>query len=132
MISTVHADFATGVFARLFEMGLPAHMLASAVKASMAQRLFRKLCGCKSEAGGGWVASGCGKCLGTGYRGRVAVAEWLEAGERVREAILSGRREALDEAARESGLVPLREKVRELADAGVTTEDELRRVLGEA
>jgi len=71
VLTTLHTESAPAVFARLLEMGAPAYLLADAIKLIIAQRLEKKICPyCQGR--------GCDQCLGTGYKGRSAVAEYLE------------------------------------------------------
>jgi len=122
--STVHAGTAPAVFARLLEMGVEPFVLTTAVRGVLAQRLLRRTCeACRSK--------GCDACRGTGYRGRVMVAEWVELTTALREVILAkGDGERLAAAARDAGFADLRAAAAHLVAAGETTEEEVNRVLG--
>jgi type IV pilus assembly protein PilB len=123
VLSSVHGtDAATGLY-RLIDMGIAPYLVASAVRAVIAQRLVRLNCsGCirhrppephETELllahGGGempevvWAGQGCPECLGTGYRGRVGVYELMVITPAVRDLILAGatagqvRGQAIDE-----------------------------------
>ena len=113
--STVHAGTAALVFARLLDLGVEPFILTSAVRGVLAQRLLRK-----SDGEGG-------------FSGRVLAAEWLPVGEELRRAVLA-RADAtgLAEAARASGATSLREAAKRLVERGLTTEEEVDRVLGVA
>jgi len=131
VLTTLHAGTTWGVFVRLLEMGIEAHLITSAVKMTVAQRLVRRLCpDCKVEADGGWSAPGCEACLGTGYRGRVVIASTLAPTTEVRGAILA-RADAhtLEECAFAAGAVPLAARADDVVRDGVTSRDEVRRAL---
>jgi len=71
VLTTLHTEEAPAVFARLLEMGAPAYLLADAIKLVIAQRLEKKTCvNCRGK--------GCDSCRGTGFKGRYAIAEYLE------------------------------------------------------
>ena len=111
--STVHAGTAALVFARLLDLGVEPFVLTSAVRGVLAQRLLRR-----SDGEGG-------------YAGRVLVAEWLPVGEELRRAVLNrGDATAVADAGREAGAVTLREAAADLVRRGLTTEEEVDRVLG--
>jgi general secretion pathway protein E len=113
--STVHAGTAPLVFARLLDLGVEPFVLTSAVRGVLAQRLLRR-----SDGEGG-------------YAGRVLVAEWLPVGEEVRRVVLArGDASALAAAAKETGVATLREAAADLVARGLTTEEEVDRVLGVA
>lgn len=124
--STVHAGTAPAVFARLLEMAVEPFVLTTAVRGVLAQRLLRRTCGACS-------AAGCDACRGTGYRGRVVVAEWVAMAPALRDAI-HGRADGgrLAAAAREAGFDDLRAAADRLVAAGTTTSEEVDRVLGRA
>jgi general secretion pathway protein E len=76
---------------------------------------------------------GCSSCRGTGYRGRQAVFEFFEPTIEINQEIL---RPDFDEArireiAKQDGMRTLLDNGLELVDAGVTTIDEIIRVIGE-
>jgi type IV pilus assembly protein PilB len=110
VLSTLHTNDASGVIARLFDMGVPPFLLASSLILAQAQRLFRKLCPvCKRprDVDADILAAnhiapaffdgatlfepvGCAKCNGLGYKGRGAVMEVLPISEAIRNAITKG------------------------------------------
>jgi general secretion pathway protein E len=125
--STIHAGTAPQVFARLLDMGVEPFVATASVRGVLAQRLLRRRCSACTGS------PACAECGGTGHRGRVLVAEWLEVTPRVRAAILArADADTISAAARESGFRTLRDEATALADAGVTTRDEVDRVLGPA
>ncbi|MBL8966905.1 MAG: type II/IV secretion system protein, partial [Spirochaetaceae bacterium] len=108
VLTTLHANDAVSSFARLRNLGVEPYLLAAAFRGAIAQRLVRRLCTACAEsgrpsraesaflAGHGLAAPpflprprGCPACGGSGYRGRMAVAEVLGSGERL-EALLAG------------------------------------------
>jgi type II secretory ATPase GspE/PulE/Tfp pilus assembly ATPase PilB-like protein len=124
-------------------MGIEPYLLRSGLLAVVAQRLVRRLCSCASECddpvrrlelpvGRFRVPVGCPACAGTGYSGRLVLAEMLvpEPTE-VGQAILS-RSEVprLEALAVEAGMIPLWERARQAVASGETSPAEVRRVLG--
>lgn len=121
VLSTVHTNTAAGALTRLRDMGVPDFLLGSTLRASIAQRLVRRVCpACAAErdltaaeaalfarlAPGlavparVAVATGCTACNGTGFRGRIALYEVFEVTQGVRECILArGDEDALAAAA---------------------------------
>ena len=88
VLSTFHAGSAAGVIGRLIEMDIEPYLLRSGLLAIVAQRLARRLCECSTsgEAGGDALGLnvsqfrkpvGCEACAGTGYKGRIVLAEML-------------------------------------------------------
>lgn len=146
ILSTVHAPSAAGVFPRLVDLGCEPFMVASAVSAVLAQRLVRTVCKeCRGKAEptprqrallsldgepGQWVrGAGCDQCAGTGYRGRTGIFHLLVVNDTLREGILAGKTTL--ELERTAGLQDgLRAEALALAAAGVTTLDEVIRVVG--
>jgi len=143
VLSTVHAPRAAVVPHRLLDMGVEPYALAGALGMVLAQRLARRVCTeCSRPAqesetagvpdrarSGAKVAVGCDACHGTGYRGRVLVAEKLSASEALHDAIMSKapRNRFLEIAAAEQE--DLEAAAWELVAQGVTTPYEVRRVL---
>jgi type II secretory ATPase GspE/PulE/Tfp pilus assembly ATPase PilB-like protein len=67
-----------------------------------------------------WRGSGCEKCFGTGYRGRVAVYELLEMSPEIRKLVHTGAdHDQLEARAVEDGMVPLNVQSLALARSGV-------------
>jgi type II secretory ATPase GspE/PulE/Tfp pilus assembly ATPase PilB-like protein len=123
VISTVHAGSAVGVVSRLLEMGVEPHVLTSSLSCVLAQRLVRLRCPDGSP--------GCPACQGTGFRGRRVLAELLGVDDALRAALSAApSRARIEELAVAAGMVPLAEAGRALVREGLTTEEELRRVLG--
>lgn len=135
VLATLHTNDAPSAITRLMDMGVEPYLLASTLRAVVAQRLLRRVChACGSRAAsiGLWVAhpKGCQTCSHTGYKGRVGVYEFLRCGERVQDAIRDGSSAVdLRRVAKQSGMGSLLEDARRWLQAGVTTEDEIQRVM---
>ncbi len=147
VISTIHSGTAAGVFTRLLDMGIEPFLVASSVAGVLAQRLVRVNCRqCTAEYGpdatlldrfGVTVdetrlvrGAGCDRCQGIGYRGRTAIGELLLVNEDISERVLARpRTRVLHDAAVRAGMVTLRDDGLDRVTRGLTTLDELRRVL---
>ncbi len=132
VFSTLHAGSACGVISRLLEMDIESHLVTSAIKGILNQRLVRRLCAaCRRQAGDFWEALGCESCSGTGYLGRCLLAELLTLDAPLRQAILAKGDMSMLEAA---ALRPDRSTLWLAADQavaqGLTTPQEIERVLG--
>lgn len=144
VLSTFHAGSAAGAVGRLSEMGIEPYILRSGLLAVVGQRLVRKLCdACSIEATGphdflgldvtrARMPIGCPECGGTGYRGRVLLAEIVVPGrDAVGRAILDRTDVArIEEAAVAAGMVTRWERARRAVESGLTSPVEVRRVLG--
>jgi general secretion pathway protein E len=132
VFSTLHAGSACGVVGRLLEMGVEPYILTSGIKGILNQRLLRRLCeACKRQIGSAWEAVGCERCGGTGYRGRLLIAEMLTPDADFRRAILArSDTEALEAVAGKSEWQSLRAAADAAVATGQTTADEVARVLG--
>ena len=147
VLTTLHTNDAPGAIVRLQKMGIESFLTASAVDCVVAQRLARKLCShCKKrvlvpqtaliEAGfrvGGdleaYEAVGCGRCTGTGYRGRIGLFSVMPMSERIKELTVAGAPEAeLTQVARAEGMLTLREAGLLKVRSGVTSIEEVARV----
>ena len=146
VFTTVHANGACDVIGRFSHMDVDVHGFVSALGGVMAQRLMRLLCErCRRPAHaadgglaldaqafgpGPWFeAVGCEACGGTGYHGRVAIAEYLRMTPSLRQLILDGRSVAdLQRAAVAQGMMPLRQGALRLARQGRTSLQEVMRV----
>lgn len=150
VFSTLHTNDASAAVNRLVEMGVPRYLVAAAWRCFVAQRLVRRLCPhCRAEAamtdarweelGLGpapkrrfrvWEPVGCGKCFGTGYRGRVGLYEVLVVDDALRDLIATGG-SVLDiqRAARQAGVTSLREDGVGKVLEGTTSYLELLRVI---
>jgi type IV pilus assembly protein PilB len=149
VFTTVHANNVFDVIGRFIHMGIDPYNFVSSLNCVMAQRLVRKLCrkcrkpvlhsddvlregGVDPELVRGvtlYEAQGCEECNNTGYRGRAAIVELLELNDHIRDLII-GKVTAthLKQAAREAGVVFLRDSAVEKLIAGDTTLKEINRV----
>jgi type IV pilus assembly protein PilB len=149
VFTTVHANNVVDVLGRFLNMGVEPYNFVSSLNCILAQRLVRVLCtNCRTavrypapvlqEAGLDpaheaetpfYEGPGCIECDGTGFRGRTAISELLDMSDRIRELILAKRPTSeIRRAAREEGLVSLREAAVTKAKAGVTTLKEINKV----
>jgi general secretion pathway protein E len=155
VFSTLHTNDAPTAITRLQDLGVPNYLISSTLVGVMAQRLVRRICehcrtptvlsevqaqvlGLQLPAGSDrrlpvWYGEGCTHCRGTGYRGRTGVYEVMPSDAGVRRLVGQGAdAEAIRREAVANGMVRLRDAaVRKLA-TGVTTFDEVVRVLGES
>lgn len=148
VLSTLHTNDAVTSALRLIDIGVDGYLVATALKAIVAQRLVRKICtSCiqdytpdandvqliKTVGKGRDFSSvtfkhgaGCPHCHNTGYRGRIGVFEMLELNQPMAEALRENNINAFTRAATESpyfqslSLVAL-----EYAEKGLTTLDEV-------
>lgn len=147
VLSTLHTNESAGAVARLIEMGIEPFLVTSALAGVIAQRLVRTICtDCKTPYFPpremletiGWrgttsnfaTGKGCGKCFGTGLRGRAGVHELLTITDAVRDAILRGASiHELRRAAAESGMNTMKDSAFRLVEKGETTLEEVMRVV---
>jgi type IV pilus assembly protein PilB len=153
VLSTLHTNDAPGALSRLTEMGVEPFLTASAVDCVIAQRLVRKLCeycrepypttremlerlGFQHEIVEKWKDTqlhkpvGCGHCNGTGYKGRLGIYEIMPVTEALERLIVE--RKSADELMRVAaaeGMISLRHDGLERALQGVTTVEEISRVI---
>ncbi|AYH41981.1 general secretion pathway protein GspE [Azoarcus sp. DN11] len=149
VFTTIHANNVFDVIGRFTQMEVDPYSFVSALNGVLAQRLIRLACPhCAVEtqprhdelrAAGldpaevrGWRfvhSPGCGRCRGTGYRGRTAIAEVLLLDDELRQTIIDHRPIAeLKELAKKRGLRLLRESALDLVRTGETTLEEINRV----
>jgi type IV pilus assembly protein PilB len=153
LLSTLHTNDATATLTRLFDLGVQPFLVASSILGIVAQRLVRRPCpACAirqepsahaiEKAGGRsrlppdgrWVAGqGCGECGHTGLKGRIAIHEVLAITEEVRDLISSRAAEhVIKKAATQAGMRTLLEDGIDKAAQGLTTLDEVLRVVSPA
>lgn len=143
VFSTLHTNDSASGITRLVDMGVEPFLVASSVKAFMAQRLVRKVCEkCKVEekmetpvkAGDMLVdkyykGKGCQECKFTGYKGRTTIYELLIIDEDIRDMIMKGLPSPkIKEKARAKGTKTLIESGWHKVKLGVTTPEEILRV----
>lgn len=126
VFSTVHANSALGAVDRLLELGIQRSMLVSHLAAVASQRLVRLICNhCSGRQ------AGCVDCKGTGYFGRRVIMELLIMDAHLAALLSSGASaQQVTEHAVSIGFNPLREQGLDLIRQGLTTAEELQRVLG--
>lgn len=147
VLSTIHTNNAVSSIDRLLDIGVEPYLIAGAVKGIISQRLLRRVCPhCKKPytpspeelAALGlppgdytfYKGEGCGDCFGTGYRGRTGAFEILPMNPAIRRAIHSRSLRELEKAIADAGFHPLIENCRRLVLDGVTSFEEVNRVLG--
>jgi type IV pilus assembly protein PilB len=131
-------------------MGVKPFLVASSIQAIMAQRLVRVICdNCKvvdedldprylrllditpedTQKHPIYKGTGCGKCQGTGFKGRIAIFEMVELNSEIRElAFEKAPTGELRKAARASGMRPLMEDGKIKIFKGTTTPEEVARI----
>ena len=146
VFSTLHTNDAPSAVTRLVDMGVKPFLVASSVRAVMAQRLLRRVC---KNCGEPTTASpteirmldlddkflsqaklmkgrGCEVCGGTGYKGRVGIYEIFMLTDEMQDLIYQKVASAtIREAARKSGMRTLREDALRKAASGITTLSEV-------
>ncbi|MDW1986692.1 GspE/PulE family protein [Vibrio sp. 811] len=151
VLSTLHTNDAVDSALRMIDMGAPGYLVASAVRAVVAQRLVRRVCpDCKTEdhldeSRQQWLAgrfpnqvstifykgAGCQNCNLTGYRGRIGVFEMLELEQEMMDKLRANDAVGFAQAARCSeNYKPLLASAMELALQGTVSLDEVM-TLGE-
>lgn len=150
VFSTLHTNSAIATISRLFDLGLKPFVIATALEAVIAQRLVRKICeSCKTEAepdpasvkrlGKRYQSNfkkcykgvGCQACYHTGYKGRVGLYEVLTPDDQMRHLI--AEQAAVTEIiqyALSKGFTTLRDDAYNKVVSGLTTPEEILRVLG--
>lgn len=149
VFSTVHTNDAATAVARLSDLGVEPYMVASTLEGVLAQRLVRKICpdchqryapapesvALLTQQPVGSVSllrgTGCASCRQTGYRGRVGIFELLVVTDEQKRLIARGADVAdIRTLARDQGMVTLREDGWHKVQAGITTVEEVLRVIG--
>ena len=152
VLSTIHTNDAVGTIERLEDIGVEPYLIATALRAVISQRLVRRICPkCKKsyEATAEEVrrlglstehkhifyrGEGCADCFNTGYRGRIGVFEILEITPEIRPLISrQAGRPAIEQelASAHSEFKTLRENAIQLVEEGITTAEEVQRVIYE-
>ena len=147
VLSTLHTNDAPSAVTRLADMGIEPFLIASSLEGVIAQRLVRRICeNCKmpykpSEEelkelsidkydGSFYKGEGCENCLGTGYRGRVAIFEVLELDDQLKALITKTQdSNEIKKLAREKGYRTMIEDGIEKVKEGVTTSSEVINVI---
>ena len=148
VLSTLHTNDAAGSVVRLIDMGVEPYLITSTLLASVGQRLVRMLCptcrrsyqapadvahelGLPNDPPVALFAPvGCTECGDHGYRGRTGIFEIMHITDKIRELILQRRpASAMREAALRTGMISMRGAGTAKALEGVTSVEELRRVI---
>jgi type IV pilus assembly protein PilB len=151
VLTTLHTNDAPSSITRLIEMGIEPFLVGSALDCVLAQRLARRLCvKCKEEFTPSremlvqsrfpwddgqplpklYRPIGCPACSKTGYKGRLALHEVMPVSETIeRMAVEHASAAAIAEVARKEGMVTLRDDGLAKVLEGVTSLDEILRVV---
>jgi general secretion pathway protein E/type IV pilus assembly protein PilB len=154
VFSTLHTNDAPSAVTRLIDMGVKPFLVASAVKAIMAQRLVRRICKhCTApytpspeeirllEIDDDYISKstlmkgrGCAECKNTGYRGRMGIYEIFLVGEEIQHLVYAKESaNVIRDAARKSGMRTLREDgLRKAASGSTTLEEIITMTVGDA
>ena len=151
VLSTLHTNDAPAAVVRMVDMGVEPYLISATVIGVMAQRLARIVCqNCKEEYEVGaselrvfgyqpkdrdekiklWRGRGCETCRHTGFKGRTGIYELMTTNDEIAELIV--RRAPLAdirEAAKANGMKDLREDGLQKVLAGVTTPEEVKKVV---
>ena len=143
VLTTFHAGSAAEAVSRLGDMGVEPYLLRAGLLGIVCQRLFRALCDCarwtndEAQRFGYPVSQvrvpvGCGNCNGTGYHGRLLLAELLIPNDPAVGRAILDRIDAteLHALAVKAGMNSISQRVQEAVAAGRTSPAEARRVLG--
>jgi type II secretory ATPase GspE/PulE/Tfp pilus assembly ATPase PilB-like protein len=149
VFTTVHANNVVDVLGRFLNMKVDLYNFVSALNCVLAQRLVRRICDhCRHEAKypdsflieSGlqpsdyrgirfYEGAGCLECNGTGFHGRAAISELLDLSDRIRTMILDRRPASeIKKAAKDEGMIFLRESALKKVTSGVTTLREINKV----
>ena len=149
VLSTLHTNDSVSAVTRLLDLGIPGYQIAAALTGVIAQRLVRRLCNCRysstptSEYINSLMMAGlkeppavqntpsaCEECDFSGYRGRAGIYELLVFNDPIRHATRSGNQnDEIRTLARHNGMKFMQEQGLELVRDGVTTLEELQRVV---
>lgn len=152
VMSTLHTNDSISTVNRILDMGAQGYLVASALRAVVAQRLVRKICtSCKTESDISekdraivsnltrtdyrtqtfYHGSGCTHCNNTGYHGRIGVFEFLEMNDAMSDDLRRSDASAFAHHARESeDYRSFAQHALDYALQGITTIDEVIRVAG--
>jgi general secretion pathway protein E len=150
VLSTLHTNDAAGGVTRLMDMGLEDYLITSTVNGILGQRLVRRLCPhCREEVPALpevveemrlqrftqkhpvmlYRPVGCAECDGNGYRGRLAIQEFLIMTDDIRRLVIShAQARQIEEVALREGMHTMYEDGLQKALAGMTTIEEVLRV----
>ena len=147
VFSTLHTNDTASSFTRLIDVGIKPFLVASGVRSILAQRLVRTICtSCKEPTTPDPVeverlgfkvdladaqlyrGAGCDNCNNTGHQGRLGAYELLITTDRLRQMIMKHESAvAIKRAAREEGMITMRQDAWYKALNGITTIEEVNR-----
>jgi type II secretory ATPase GspE/PulE/Tfp pilus assembly ATPase PilB-like protein/ActR/RegA family two-component response regulator len=149
VLATLHTNDAVGSLRRFLDLGLDAATLGETLRGALAQRLIRKVCPhCAERVGDDLTAeekelaerfganpvvrkTGCDKCIGQGYLGRLPVTEFMVTSPALVRLLLDGAPPfELQQQAVADGMVTIFESAMRRVAAGETTLEEVDRVVG--
>jgi type II secretory ATPase GspE/PulE/Tfp pilus assembly ATPase PilB-like protein len=132
VLTTFHAGSTCGAISRLTDMGIEPYVLRSGLQSLIAQRLVRRLCACSATTHQATLSQDCAACSGTGYCGRMVLAELLPplVGELGALVLAKADAQRLAVAACSAGLRTLAQRAQAALAAGQTSLAEIHRVLG--
>ncbi len=149
VLSTLHTNDSVSAVTRLLDLGVPGFQIATSLTAIIAQRLIRRLCVCSkstpttpeyaSQLAQAGIAdpsafhnapNGCEICELTGFKGRIGIYEMLALDESIRTSIREGgHSDEIRTLARQSGMQLMQEYALEHVRDGLTTLEEVQRVV---
>jgi type II secretory ATPase GspE/PulE/Tfp pilus assembly ATPase PilB-like protein len=146
VLSTLHTNSAAGAITRLIDMGVEPFLLTSTLRLVIGQRLVRTLCPqCKQSRAASaeeqrlfepvpvltlFQPAGCESCGGTGYQGRLGLFELMHLDDRLRSLTLErAGSDRIEAAARDAGMQSLWQDGLAKVRKGLTTLEEVRRVV---
>jgi len=139
VFSTLHTNNAAAAVTRLLDLGVEPYLVAASLAGVLAQRLVRTCCrtcagqgtlGAENAAGAAGIGATCPTCLGSGFKGRTGLYEWMAIDDAVRANIASGSTaHALHHTACSKGMRTLEGHGLELIASGRTTHAEIERVI---
>ncbi|QDT03918.1 Type II secretion system protein E [Rubripirellula lacrimiformis] len=159
VFSSLHATDVAASLRRLVQFGIPAYIVRSGIRAIVTQRLLRRRCSdcappndtptaltppddtaataTSLNAPSKVDAAVCENCLGTGYRGQIAIANCVRfdgndpVGDALADALTAGSStRVMRDAAHQAGLIDLHQRANQCVQAGLTDPAEVYRVLG--
>jgi len=155
VFSTLHTNDAAGAIPRLLDLGANKGSLAASLNLIMAQRLVRRLCGCKEkyklskdvldrisdilsnikhppiEKVSFYKPKGCPKCNELGYKGRIGVLEIIEVDDEVEKLIAQNPSHSdVLEFSKKKGMITMHQDALLKAMEGITSLEEIERVIG--
>jgi type IV pilus assembly protein PilB len=152
VFSTLHTNDAASAINRLLDLGVNKGILASSLTLVVAQRLVRKICTscCRDSAPSQeqitvfsahgitpptqlLIPVGCDSCYQSGYRGRTGIYEVIRVDRQIQSLIFSGAlQSAIEESAVKAGTHLMIQQALKKAAAGVTSYEEIYRVVADA